>query len=304
VASQEQEQVPDPGRNGDDDDCHPVTAGPVRFADFQLTNPLRPPAWRWERAMHLLERRQPASAPFDDAATQVAFRFAMELGRCRGEEQWEALARRMPTTALAYKLYTADAVERAMVEGWILTGEGDTRVAEVLGTLPRVVTGYRRLFFDVSGRLSCWPYINLMALGKRLGQVTVADTPFWIRFFAWMGGSKVLNEIGAVLLDPAGYSLFGRGNLKLVEKLQGLMAVLSMPLAEDSQADAVEERGECVGQWSPLVEMIEEELGKGRSLEEIVKPVIHELRQCTIADEVAAEANTAACALAGAGGGL
>jgi hypothetical protein len=165
---------------------------PARFNC--LGHPLRPPAWRWLRALDLADNRQPNEEE-DDEWVRQALRFCHWLRRSPGAAALEELAQDMPALYQAHSLFTAPpSFEKWEVEARLLTDEPIEQIALKCGSAPAVIDAYHAAFFHVRDRLRSPGYIRHLAIGpKLLFGLTEDDVDVILKLFAYGGGPYVLD---------------------------------------------------------------------------------------------------------------
>src|SRR5262249_54011047 len=154
------------------------------------------PAWRWLRCGYLLDHgRQPSSR--DDDATREAWLFGRALGRCRGEEDRERLARDFPALAEAHRLFTTDEpLRRAHLDARLLAGETDDVISSRCRTPPAGVTWYHAVFYEVRPHLKASSYIATVVLaGKPYRGIARDDHEAILKSLAFELGGQMVDEV-------------------------------------------------------------------------------------------------------------
>jgi hypothetical protein len=109
---------------------------------------LRPPDYRWVRAVTLYDGGKSPLASHDDDLINRAHRFLMQ-SQTKSIDQ-RAPKQDDPELWDAHNLYAgAHHLKRWLVESWILTGLPTCDVASRVGVATEVVQLYEQLFFDV-----------------------------------------------------------------------------------------------------------------------------------------------------------
>ena len=135
---------------------------------FHPENPLRPPHWRWGRALVLHDHRWGVRR-IDDAWIRRARRVLAALGRRAGDLGDPRVAAVGPAIVEAYRLHAGGGARRRMeVEARLLAGQDDEAIATCLGLDAGVVEAYAALFFDVRDSLGKVDWIAGCVLGARL----------------------------------------------------------------------------------------------------------------------------------------
>lgn len=129
------------------------------------TNPLRPPNWRWLRAVQIDSGGRKASRALDGADGFVWIRRALRLKRHFEQANNDPTATygamlRDAAMFWAHSLWAADKQPtRWAIEARILAGESDQEIASKLGTEVETIEAYANTFFDVRDKLVNTDYI-------------------------------------------------------------------------------------------------------------------------------------------------
>jgi hypothetical protein len=114
---------------------------------------LRPPDWRWLRAVYLYDHGQGLLKGFDDASVASALKLVSKLRQGDGRRGLSELSQG-GALEHALAIYTGPpAPRRAVLEAWLLTGLATPVIAARAGLPKQVVLAYGRFFFDVRNRL-------------------------------------------------------------------------------------------------------------------------------------------------------
>jgi len=176
------------------------------IASKHLPNPHDPrkdPAWRWHRSGYLLDHgRQPLRR--DDDATREAWLFRRALGRCRGEEDRESLARDFPALVDAHRLFTTDEpLRRAELEARLLAGQTDDVIAARCGMTPADVTSYHDVFYEVRPHLKASSYIATVVLtGKPYKGIARDDHEVILKSLGYELDGEMVDKVLDCLRDP------------------------------------------------------------------------------------------------------
>jgi hypothetical protein len=162
-----------------------------------IHDPLKDPAWRWERSGYLIDHgRQPLQA-LDDDLTWEAWRFRRALSRCRDDADRAQLAREYPGLAEAHAGYTGEPLRRAELEARLLAGADDPTVAGRMGLSPAAVAAYHDVHFEVRPHLKAHVYILGVVLGG--GRVFYAPDPtdqgLLLRLFGYQMGEWAVDAL-------------------------------------------------------------------------------------------------------------
>jgi hypothetical protein len=165
---------------------------------------LRPPDWRWRRALYLVENGRRVSPRRDDAWARAAVRFCRALRRCRGEAARQALARRLPALFQAHALYAGPpSLARWHLEARLLTREPFGEVAAKCETSPEVVEAFEAVFFCVRDRIDVEGYILHEAIGrKQYAGLSEADVGVLLKRHAFGGGPAALDAVLDCIRNP------------------------------------------------------------------------------------------------------
>jgi hypothetical protein len=166
---------------------------PARFNC--IDHPLRPPAWRWLRAVDLANNRCPPSPEEEDDWVRQALRFCRRWRRCPGAAAQEELAQDMPALYQAHALFTGPpSLKGWEIEARLLTDEGVGQIGLKTGTSPKVIDAYHAVFFHVRDRLQAGGYIRHLAIGpKLLFGLSEDDVDVILKLYAYGGGPCVLD---------------------------------------------------------------------------------------------------------------
>jgi hypothetical protein len=163
---------------------------------YQESNLLRVVNWRWQLARELAENKGTFFPKSIDKAVQAGRRFWHLWTNCKNEADQNILARRMPVVYQAFRLYQdSQRVSRNAVEALVLAGESPEGIAQKSGTSPEVVQAYEKLFFDVRDYLQSPDYIFNQAIGPRLRGAGPWSYDIVWKFFGYVGGVVVLEEL-------------------------------------------------------------------------------------------------------------
>lgn len=171
-------------------------------------HPLRPPAWRWERALELVAQQQKASRQREDEPTCRAVRFLQRSDQCRTEQEREKLATAEPAIAGAKRLHS-QARTLLEVKARVLARQSNRAIARRLDVAPEIIGAFKSLFFDIEGRLNAAYYIanvaarlpltgvpsqaSLMLLSSYYHGPHLVDA--WLDFLSWDGQAVDLSTV-------------------------------------------------------------------------------------------------------------
>ncbi len=190
--------------------------------DYYRLDPKRPPSWRFDRILQLLEDEDNPRLPKrgDDKFVRTFYKFLKDYNRAVAvgtaaiagtnrslddTPEFGRLFARKPYLWYAYQLHTdSDTEWRALIQARILARETDEQIAKQFGTMAEVITWYERLFFDVRDRLNCYGWIVKTIFGawvhrnaepRTSGAITEAQRDLLYSIFAYCGGSHALDSL-------------------------------------------------------------------------------------------------------------
>jgi len=123
-------------------------------------DPLRSPAWRWERAREIIAVGKHVSRKRDDQDTARAVLFKRSLDRCHSQRQLSRLEKKWPTIFQAFHLAQTDDPKRWRIEAMILAGLSDKEVAARCSIKPETIRWFEAIFFCVRDRLQAPDWIR------------------------------------------------------------------------------------------------------------------------------------------------
>jgi hypothetical protein len=146
----------------------------LTYPNLCLHDPLRDPAWRYQRVVRLAETPVAPGAlspQTEDEPTKRLLRLVRHLPRleayltahaaaCHQEREWRRLKPWEADILTALRIYFDESTDLAAVlQGAILARLDDAAVAERIGTTPEVIAWYHELFFCVRDRLDARDWI-------------------------------------------------------------------------------------------------------------------------------------------------
>lgn len=136
-------------------------------------NPLRPPDWRWRRAMSILEANgTPASRRRDSPVgfkwINRATAFLRERARCQNDTELAVLAERRPEIFWAYWVWNSQNPIKHAIEAHILARGTDYTIGYRCNMPPKVIDAYESLFFNVRDKLQHRSYILNCVIGPAI----------------------------------------------------------------------------------------------------------------------------------------
>jgi len=124
------------------------------YADFQKYNFFRPPSWRWDRVLSLIDNKSDIPGRCtkrDDAIVKTTRNFVLRW-RNGSREMREKLLWENPGLFYAYDFQQRlmDDPEAAMyIEARLLARQTPEQISDIMGVMPEAVQWYADLFFDV-----------------------------------------------------------------------------------------------------------------------------------------------------------
>lgn len=131
------------------------------------TNPLRRPAWRWDRISYLAtkvgnKKRNPVAT--DDKLIVDGRKYLMHYNNmvrtsvhngspADVDNSFTALYAQYPAIAMAHKIYTDKTFARYAIEAMVLAKESASAIASELGCHVDVISYYEHLFYDIRDRV-------------------------------------------------------------------------------------------------------------------------------------------------------
>lgn len=150
-----------------------------------------PPAWRWQRAGHLLDAGRPARRGREDPWVAVLRRFRAELSRCyqvapdRQEYAFLRLREKYPALYEAWTIHLDTRNEmRWKIEAYLCAAAAPQATADRLLQHPETVAVYAQAFFDVVGKTRHWGYM-LAEVFSRSIHLGLADRDYDLLWKLW-----------------------------------------------------------------------------------------------------------------------
>jgi len=166
------------------------------YLELQRHSPYRSPAWRWERAQHLVEQGCTLSPRLDDALTCQAVCYLRACKRSRGDSQRARPPRAYPDVHAARLLHETTSSTALEVQARLLARQTVEDIARRTAVPARVVRTYERFFFNVLDRLGATDWVVCQAIRRgdaRRDLPSVAA--MLLRGFAFFGGPALLDAL-------------------------------------------------------------------------------------------------------------
>ena len=172
-------------------------------SEFQKHNPTRPPAWRSDRALELLDLGRRPSRVKEDDYVRKYYSFLLRERDVASRKEREDLFERNPALYDAHRFHVHRDVElRGLLEAMIVASMKDGEIGKRLNCLPATVDWYEKLFFNVRDRLNAHVWIAKIIRGPRHvprldtdGSLTAAGRAAAIKRLAYLGGPLILDSV-------------------------------------------------------------------------------------------------------------
>jgi hypothetical protein len=163
-------------------------------ATLTVSDPSRPPDYRFRTAHDHVQRGLHLSPQVHDQWTQSTVRYLLARGRCRTSTELSRLTAIASDLHGAIQIYERERSLRFMIEARVLAGESMQDIASALGVRLAVVTWYTALFFDVADRRAATDFIvNKVIFG---GQSDAAEWEnYGWKLIGFFGGRAALEEV-------------------------------------------------------------------------------------------------------------
>ncbi len=243
-----------------------IPATPIKtFADYQKYNFFRPPDWRWDRVMKLVDRKDKAGrcTRRDDDYVRAARNFLLRWRKEDiTEQERDRLLFEMPGMYFAYDFHRRlnDDHEASMyLQARLLAGQTPEQIGEAMGVMPEAVTWYAAIFFDVADKLKNRDWVTKQIIAPALARGNappkmVADddeeedlppTPFKdstvakpfldgsLKLFAYFGGPHLVDlmiggmESGKPLTSPDDLKNWMDGTWSTILRRRSMQAAMS-----------------------------------------------------------------------------
>jgi hypothetical protein len=164
-------------------------------------DPLRSPAWRFQRASYLAAESK-CLTRHDDSWTHTATHFTRRLARCRTAQDQQRLAQHEPYLHQAYQVYCSGSTRlRTELEARLLASEPVEQIARKCALPEQTVTCYESVFFSVAESLAQDHWIVLVAIQLHSGRGE-QDLSKVVRLLGYAYGPLMLDLVLKVLSSP------------------------------------------------------------------------------------------------------
>jgi len=216
-------------------------------------NPLRPPNWRWLRAVQIDSGGKKPSRQFDGPEGFTWIQRSLRLKRHfeRANNNPDALYGAMLRDGPMYWAHAIWADDkkpsRWAIEARILAGESNQEIADKLGTEPDIIDAYANTFFDVRAKLQNTDYVVnvVMADAVTRGLQERHYDLLW-KLLGYRGGQHVLDAAinrGLVIPKPdsaGGVSAFFQDFAVHSMKYKAAIASLTVPVNSHTQLPLID----------------------------------------------------------------
>ena len=160
-------------------------------------NPLRGPAWRWDRAEALVRSGGPPLL-WDDALIREAADYHRDLAAADTETKRAAVRGCWPGLDAAHALFVSGDVQRDEIEARLLAGENIASIAGKTGVDETVIHWFQIYFFNVVDCLEAMDWLLYFVV--KLGTPPFTESKAW-KWLALAGG---VHAIDLVIADALG----------------------------------------------------------------------------------------------------
>jgi hypothetical protein len=172
-------------------------------------NPLRPPTWRWQRALEIHENTGVPTTRRRDGTKGYAWitravSFLRQYDRCQDDRQKAVLAEQVPDIFWAYWIWSDQAnPTRYSIEAHILAREDDYEVAYRVGTNHRAIKAFEALFFDVRDKLQHRSYILHTVMGPAIHRgLTEREFDLLWKLYGYFLGPYIVEALESKFSNP------------------------------------------------------------------------------------------------------
>lgn len=176
--------------------------------DCSRDNPFRPPEWRWQRALAIVDGTQPnptrrydGPVGFKWIKKAVAFRRAIRAADT--DELKRRVANRYPDLFWAHYAWENNNPIKHQLEAYFLAREENWTIGFKCGLAPEQVDAYECVFFNVREKLDHPAYILHSVVGPALHR-SFSDRDYsaiW-KLYAYFYGPYVLEALTSKMVNP------------------------------------------------------------------------------------------------------
>ena len=192
----------------------------------------RSPAWRWERALAIVEQSARRDRRKDDAWVGRAVTFLKALARAAARPDARRPVALDPPMLGAWRLRRGEPRRRWEVEARLLAGQDDREIAAKVGVDAGAIEAYEALHYSVRDHLAATDWVAFVAIGPRLYLgLDPEDTEIVWKLFAYNGGPHVLD---ALIASPPGGSGGTAADPGLAGQFRMLLAALTLEVTPEN----------------------------------------------------------------------
>jgi hypothetical protein len=213
-------------------------------------NPLRPPDWRWRRAMGIIACNQPAATrrrdgPIGFKWIRKIVRFWDMLEHARSDWDQQTVATLFPDLFWAWYTWQNDnSTLKRQAEAYMLARCDSWETAFKTGLLPDAVDAYACVFFDVAEKLNHTGYILNVVLGPQL-QRGLNDQHYDIlwKLYAYYYGPHAVDSLVSKMTNPMWcsspdtLSAAYQDDTINTMKMKSSLAAKTVPITRDTQLE-------------------------------------------------------------------
>ena len=157
------------------------------------SHPLRPPDWRYRKALLCLREGRRPSRLRSDKEVWYVYRCLARRRRACAPKDALRMKKDDPCLTLAFDIHDdRQGWLRGAIEARLLAGEPQQRIGQKIGISEHVIAWYALAFYDVQARLRFSDFIYREAVCDR--PLDDSRSRFW-KHIAYIGGAKALDEV-------------------------------------------------------------------------------------------------------------
>ena len=163
-------------------------------SEFQEDNPMRPLAWRWQRAWWIVSHHQNFSRRRDDAATRRIVAYLRARGR-RGRVVRSVRTKQFADIRAACEINECGDSTRLVLQARILARQSSVEISQTTGVPADTVDAFEAMFFHCRDRLTAADWIATQAIRKTAAGLPETKAGAGLKTFAYHGGPVVLDAV-------------------------------------------------------------------------------------------------------------